>query len=201
MLKRLCTTTLAALAGLLPLSLASAASEEQEGLLRDGFVSNVDVIFAAKMMDSDWDVDGNETNLWGGGLSYTLRGIEWPVGLQIAYTVALNEESSNADLDSQDLQVGAFYAWGEGRNLRFEAGGGYAWSNVEVNLKGTTAGETDNIEVRANGVYARGAVRYGITNWLDVLGAAAFHYNPEDQGSETVNAGGILLHVGGGIRF
>lgn len=200
MLKRLVPSLLAV--GLLaPAANLSAATEEQEGLLRDGFVSNIDVIFAAKMMDSDWDIDGNSTNLWGGGLSYSLRGIEWPIGIQVAYSVALNEESSNADLDSQDLQVGAFYAWGEGRDLRFEAGGGYAWTNVEINLKGTSAGETDNIEVRANGVYARGAVRYGLFNWLDVMGAAAFHYNPEDQGSETVNAGGILLHVGGGIRF
>lgn len=201
MRKRLAPTVLAA-ALLAPAAIGHAASQDEEGLFQDGFVSNFDILMTAKVMDSDWDIDGNSTNLFGYAAGYSVRPIEWPIGLQIAYTNMDNENSSNADLYSKDLQVGLFYLWGEGSGLRFEAGGGMAWSEVEIDVPDSgTPGEIDSITERAVGVYGRGAIRYGFTEWLDIVGSASMAYQPHDRGSETVNLGGILFTAGGSIRF
>jgi hypothetical protein len=203
MIKPICTLALAACGALLPLTTAAGATEESEGILRDGFVTNLDLLIGAKLMDGDWDVDDADTTLLGAGLNYSVRGLNWPVGIQIAYTYAENQrEDEEAEIESRDLQIGLFVPFGTGTDLRWEAGGGFSQAWVDVRGRGTPAGEIRKNETRAGGIYARGALRWSPTYWFDVSASASYHYNPADTTfDKDLNAGGILVFGGAGLRF
>ncbi len=203
MIKHVCTLAFVACGALLPLATATGATEEAEGLLRDGFVTNLDLLIGAKLMDGDWDVGGADTTLLGAGVNYSVRGLKWPVGLQIAFTYGENQaDDDEAEIESRDLQIGLFVPFGTGTSLRWEAGGGFSQAWVDLRPDAPAAGSVRKDEIRAAGVYARGALRWSPTYWFDLSASASYHFNPADTSfDEDLNAGGILVFGGAGLRF
>ncbi|MDA3962508.1 MAG: hypothetical protein PF961_17115 [Planctomycetota bacterium] len=205
MLTKLKTLAIAASLAALPIAQANAATQEVEGILTDGFITHIDAMVQMRILDGKWDVDNADTTALGAAFLFQTRGIEWPVGLQIGYGFAENDDQNGeAELEARDLLIGVMVPFGMPDKLNFDVGGGFSQTYLDITRKNVGVGEQRKEEIRGAGVYVRGALRYPISYACDVSAAAMYSYAPADSalaGDTDINAGGIGIYGGIGLRF
>lgn len=172
---------------------------EERGLLKDGFLTELDLLVGVRMLEDDeWEA-GATDQLLGAGLQYQTRPLRWPVGIQLSFTHTQGDDDpggGSVDIAANELLVGVNYPLEFGRLFTFEIAGGGGLSHMKIDTPQTEetvsslvgyaqAGlrvHVDNVDFSAFGRYI-----YGVAD-VDVLG-------------DDLNPGGLGIFGGVGVRF
>lgn len=179
------------------LPLTAAVERPAEGLLQDGFITNIDALIGMRVLDNDWrDVGPNE--LPGFGVQFQTIGLKWPVGVQVGASFA-QKNGNNVDLNHHEYWLGAFKPWRFGEAFSVEAGGGISAFEVKARIKNVDRRE----RITGVGAYVQGGVRYTLQDAVDFGIMLRYGYGQVDTevAGKDVNPIGGMLMASVGLRF
>lgn len=193
-------------AGLVACTAAPAAAVQQtlEGVLDDGYITNLDLLVGVRVLDEDWDDRGPAEHATV-GLQYETRGIDWPVavGLGLAYSDSDQDEVDELDTAVWEYWVGVYLPLRAGP-LELSVGGGPSLYHVDIE-RGTGAAKLEQEETEF-GVHASATLRWTIADWLNLgvqarAGFARLDGGPMNFDEDNVNPAGLTGTAVLGLRF
>lgn len=194
--------------GMLVLLVAAAGTQlmamtadlvRHEGLVHDGFITDLSLIVGVTMLEDDWDELGDDmvTQV---GLAYESRDLIWP--MMVHSTLSFGRASGDAlTTNFATLTLGAAKPW-MAAGMQLHAGGGLAVVRADMTLE-TPTGDLHEPEWGV-GFYLHGGARKTIGNW-QFGGDVRYTFAPLDKNpifnGDKVNAGGLGAYLNIGLRF
>ena len=162
-----------------------------DGLLKDKFWTDLDLLSGVRLFDSDLERYIGEAEP-AFGLQYQTYHHSWPVGIQAGFTIA-NGDTIHGSAQNAEFWLGAYKNWWHGR-FRRDLSIGATYHETEIGEDGIR--ETMNTA----GVYVQTSWHYLLNDYWTIGGSARYSYGQVESEiiDETINPGGasFFFHLG-----